>query len=88
MAHCERETSLVDVVLANIAEIKTMQASCVGESELARECLARCLDMAQELLHDMLVTPVTRRLWLPRQESLDEHVRRASVRRQLGLPPV
>lgn len=86
MAHIDNETTLVDVVLAHLAEMKELQKKCVGEGETARDSIARCIEMQQELLCEMLTTPLTRRLWLPRQQSLNEHVRRASVRRQLGLP--
>jgi len=86
MAHTDCETSLVDVVLAHLAEMKVLQKTCANEGETVRDSIARCIEMQQELLREMLTTPLTRRLWLPRQESLDRHVRHISVRQQLGLP--
>ena len=85
---------LVDIVLAQLAEVKAMrpalaQTARAGDAaavaEAAQDHLARCVQLHQELLRELLVTPIARRLGLPRQDSLDAAARGASVRRQLGL---
>ena len=94
--NCESAQSLVDTVLLNLTEMKSMQqdlSDCVRRQEsstdigqAAAEHLARCVELQQELLREMLTTPLSRRLQLPRQQALDAATRRASVRAQLGLP--
>lgn len=83
---------LVDIVLVHLAEVKAMrpalrEAAAAGRDVAgeADEHLARCAQLYQELLREMLTTPIARRLQLPRQDSLDAAARSASVRRQLGL---
>lgn len=94
--HCESALSLVDTVLLNLTEMKNMQqdlsdrvrrgGSSTDVGQAAEEHLARCIELQQELLREMLTTPLSRRLHLPRQQSLDAAARSASVRAQLGLP--
>ena len=81
---------LVDIVLVHLAEVKAMRpalraTTAADVADEADEHLARCAQLYQELLREMLTTPIARRLQLPRQDSLDAAARSASVRRQLGL---